>query len=104
MQERRFEDLYSPKGILFPWGHFSSMASDSWFTPMTIRRTIIHGFLSGTEVILTLHLDGSVALTDREDAIRPTGAKRSQVSKVLKTAALHFDELAGLWEEIHGKA
>jgi hypothetical protein len=31
-------------------------------------------------------------------------AKRSDVKKILNTAALHFVELAGLWEEIHGKA
>lgn len=64
----------------------------------------IHGFWGGTEVIVDLHLDGNVALADRKDAIRPAGAKRSQVAKVLKIAALHFDELAKLWEEIHGKA
>jgi hypothetical protein len=35
----------------------------------------------------------------REDAVRPANAKRADVKKILK-----FDELAGLWEDTHGKA
>jgi hypothetical protein len=31
----------------------------------------VHGFLSETEVIVDLRLDGNVALADRKDAIRP---------------------------------
>jgi hypothetical protein len=34
----------------------------------------------------------------------PANAKRRDVKKILNVAALHFEELAGLWEEIHGKA
>jgi hypothetical protein len=30
-------------------------------------------------------------------------AKRSDVNKILKTAAEHFDNLAALWEAVHGK-
>jgi len=51
-----------------------------------------------------LRVDGTVALANRDDAIRPANAKRSDVKKTLNTAAEHFEELAGLWETIHGKA
>lgn len=63
----------------------------------------IHGFLGETEVIVNLLLDGNVALAVRTDAIRAANAKRAEVSKILNMAALHFDKLAALWEEIHGK-
>jgi hypothetical protein len=62
----------------------------------------VHGFGSDAEVIVNLMADGSVALADRWDAIRPANAKRSDVRKVLDAAAAHFSELAALWEEIHG--
>jgi hypothetical protein len=64
----------------------------------------VHGFLGETEIIADLRSDGHVALASRKDAIRPANAKRSDVSKILNTAALHFDALAALWEEIHGNA
>jgi hypothetical protein len=64
----------------------------------------VHGFLSETEVIVDLRLDGNVALSRRSDVIRPTNAKRSDVKKILNIAALHFEELVELWEGIHGKA
>jgi hypothetical protein len=64
----------------------------------------IHGFLREREVIVDLLPDGNVALADRKDAVRPMNAKRPDVSKILNVAALHFEELAVLWEEIHGKA
>jgi hypothetical protein len=64
----------------------------------------VHGFLGETEAIADLRSDGNVSLASRKDAIRPANAKRSDVSKILNTAALHFDELAALWEEIHGNA
>jgi len=43
-------------------------------------------------------------LAERKDVIRPANAKRSAVKKILNVAALHFEELAALWEEVHGKA
>jgi hypothetical protein len=43
-------------------------------------------------------------LAERDDAVRPANAKRSDVKKILMGAALHFEELVGLWEETHGKA
>jgi hypothetical protein len=63
----------------------------------------VHGFAGETEAIIDLRFDGTVALAPRNDAIRPANAKRSEVKKILNTAALHFEELAALWEEIHGK-
>lgn len=50
---------------------------------------------------MNLQLDGNVALADRPDAIRPANAKKSDVRKILLTAAEHFEELAALWEEMH---
>lgn len=64
----------------------------------------VHGFASDTEVIVDLRVDGNVALADRRDSIRPASAKRSDVKKILNGAATHFEKLAALWEEIHGKA
>jgi hypothetical protein len=64
----------------------------------------VHGFAGETEVIVDLRLNGTVAISKRNDAIRPSDAKRSDVKKILNVAALHFEELAELWEEIHGKA
>ena len=64
----------------------------------------VHGFASETEVIVNLRPDGNVALADRKDAIRPANAKRSDLKKILAAAAQHFEELAILWEEVHGKA
>jgi hypothetical protein len=64
----------------------------------------VHGFLGETEVIVDLLSNGSVALAERKDAIRPRNAKRADVRKVLNAAAEHFDTLVALWEKIHGKA
>jgi hypothetical protein len=63
-----------------------------------------HGFLGETEVIVDLLSNGSVALADRKDAIRPGNAKRADVRKILNAAAKHYTELTALWEKIHGKA
>lgn len=61
----------------------------------------VYGFVSETEVIVDLRLDGNVALADRKDAIRPGNAKKSDIRKVLISAASHFEALVALWEEIH---
>ncbi len=63
----------------------------------------VHGFFGGVAVVADLRCDGNVSLTDRNDAIRPANAKRSDVRRVLDTAAGHFEELITLWEGIHGK-
>jgi hypothetical protein len=64
----------------------------------------VHGFAGETEAIVDLRANGTVALAQRKDAIRPANAKRSEVKKILNAAALHFEELAALWERIHGHA
>ena len=64
----------------------------------------VHGFAGETEVIVDLRMDGTVRLADRDDAIRPANANRSEVRKILSAAALHFEELVELWEEARGKA
>lgn len=56
------------------------------------------------EVIVDIRTDETVALPGRNDAVRPANAKRSDVRKILTIAALHFEELAQLWESIHGNA
>ena len=61
----------------------------------------VHGFTGETEVIVDIGIDGNVALADRPDCIRPGNAKRSDVSKILRSAAEHFDELVSLWEKMH---
>ena len=61
----------------------------------------VHGFTGEAEAIVNLLFDGAAALADRDDAIRPANAKRSDVKKILRAAAEHFDELAALWEAIH---
>jgi hypothetical protein len=63
----------------------------------------VHGFYGETEVIIDLRADGNIALADREDAVRPANAKRSDVRKILKTAAENFEELAALWETARGE-
>lgn len=64
----------------------------------------VHGFFGEAEVIVDLRANGGVALADRRDAIRPGRAKRSDVKRILNIAALHFEQLAALWEETHGDA
>jgi hypothetical protein len=61
----------------------------------------VHGFTGETEVIVDLGIDGNVTLADRADCIRPGNAKRSDVRKILRAAAKHFDELVSLWEKMH---
>lgn len=64
----------------------------------------VHGFLSETEAIVDLRADGTVALANRRDAVRPAAAKRSDVKRILNIAAFHFEELAELWRITHGGA
>lgn len=59
-----------------------------------------HAFVGSGEVIIELTSDRRAILMRREDAIR--GATASDVKKVLKIAAQHFEALAILWEEAHG--
>jgi hypothetical protein len=64
----------------------------------------VHGFSREAEAIVDLRMDGTVEIAKRNDAIRPGNAKRSEVKKILSAAALHFEELVELWEEVRGKA
>ena len=61
----------------------------------------VHGFTGETEVIVDIGIDGNVALADWPDCIRPGNAKRSDVRRILRASAEHFDELASLWEKMH---
>jgi hypothetical protein len=61
----------------------------------------VHGFAGETEVIVDIGVDGNIMLADRPDCIRPGNAKRSEVRKILRSAAEHFDELVSLWEKMH---
>lgn len=62
----------------------------------------VHGLIGGIggpEVIVELHLDRTVCLARRVDAVR--GATRSEVRKVLAAAAGRFDDLVVLWGSMH---
>ncbi len=61
----------------------------------------VHALLSGIRVIVDLLDDHSVALADRDDCIRPSNAKRSDVKKILNAAQDHFDTLVAAWERMH---
>ena len=61
----------------------------------------MHGFTGEIEVIVDIREDRTVDLADRDDAVRPANAKKSDIRAVLKKAAEHFDELVALWEEMH---
>jgi len=61
----------------------------------------VHGFSGDTRAIIDLREDRTVALADRVNAVRPANAKRSDVKRILRAAAEHFDELMALWEETH---
>lgn len=64
----------------------------------------VHGFADETEAIIDLLASGNVALAKRADSIRPFNAKRSDVKKILSSAAENFEALVTLWEGVHGKA
>lgn len=61
----------------------------------------LHCFVGEAEIIVDLREDGSVALADRPDAIRPANAKRSDVRKALVIASENFEILVVLWESMH---
>jgi Domain of unknown function (DUF4160) len=61
----------------------------------------VHALYAGTRVVLDLLDDRTVALASREDAIQPANAKRSDVKRILRVAAAHFDVLVAAWEKMH---
>jgi hypothetical protein len=52
-----------------------------------------HGRYADIEVILELS-DGQAEVADRDNAVRPRNAKRSDVQYVLRTGTKYADELA----------
>lgn len=62
----------------------------------------VHGFYAEIEVIVDLRQDGTVAMANRTDAIRPSCGSKADVRHVLTVAARHFDGLVSLWEKHHG--
>ena len=61
----------------------------------------VHGFAGNAEVIVDLGRDGNVRLAERRDCVRPGNAKRSDVRRILRLAAEHFEDLVSLWEKMH---
>jgi len=61
----------------------------------------IHGFYAGIEVIIDLRADGTVALAERTDNVRPNNARRSHVKQVLDAASENFNDLVTLWDKNH---
>jgi len=64
----------------------------------------VHAVLGRTRVVIDLLASGDVRIADRERAVSPPNAKKSDVRKTLALAVANFDELVELWESIHGKA
>jgi hypothetical protein len=64
----------------------------------------VHGFYAETEVIVDLYDGNKVALARRKNAIRPPNAKKSNVKKILVSAANNVEALVALWEMNHGKS
>jgi hypothetical protein len=64
----------------------------------------VHGEYGETSVVVDLLADGKIRQSRRNDAIRPSSAKRSDVRRILRLAAENANELKKLWETTHGKA
>jgi hypothetical protein len=64
----------------------------------------VHGFYTETEVVVDLYEGNKVALANRKNAIRPPNAKKSNVKKILDSAADNVEALVLLWEMNHGKS
>ena len=64
----------------------------------------VHGLYENTEVLVDLLPGGGVAKSNRREAVRPSGAKRGDVRRIMSTAAAHAAELHELWEKAHGSA
>ena len=61
----------------------------------------VHGLSGEAVVIVNIGIDGNVSLADRPDSIRPGNAKRSEVRRILRSAARNSDELVIFWEKMH---
>jgi hypothetical protein len=62
----------------------------------------VHGEYAETRLIVDLLADGTVQRSQRWDAVRPAGARRSDVRRILEVAAEHAAQLKQLWEKAHG--
>jgi hypothetical protein len=62
----------------------------------------VHGFYAGVEVLVEL-TPGGVRLAGRKRAIRPPGAKQSDVNRILRIADKYSKELAELWKVARGQ-
>jgi hypothetical protein len=56
----------------------------------------VHGEYAGVEVIVELTAFG-VRLSPRRTAVKPRGAKQSDVNRILRTADKYRKELGELW-------
>jgi hypothetical protein len=61
----------------------------------------VHGFYAGVEIIVEL-VDGKTRLARRKKAVIPSNAKRADVNRILRTGAMHADELFELWRVARG--
>jgi hypothetical protein len=62
----------------------------------------VHGKYGETMVVIDLLQNGQIRQSARTKSITPRNAKRSDVSRILKVAAAHVDELLEIWEAMHG--
>ncbi len=60
----------------------------------------VHGFYAGVEIIVELS-NHQAFLSNREKAVVPRNAKRSDVKKILTAAAENAHLLISLWEQTH---
>jgi len=63
----------------------------------------VHALVGSTTIILDLRLDGTVQLSERNNAVEPKNAKDSDVRKALRAARDNASALRDLWEATHGK-
>ena len=61
----------------------------------------VHGFYAGVEAIVEFTAHG-VKLSPRKNAIKPLGAKRSDVNKILRTADRYSAQLKEIWKIARG--
>ncbi len=61
----------------------------------------VHGLYAGVRVVVDLLAGRAVALSNRDDCIRPANAKRSDVTKILAAARDNYDVLVEAWEKMH---
>jgi len=67
----------------------------------TISAGHVHGFVGDTEAMWIFGGEGTVLCGNGTKPYDPLTTSESDVKKILNAAApLHFEELAGLWEEI----